>query len=185
LAAGFKKNYMDFQNELVAMQSLPRAEEAELNPIHPDYLKIMRIDWFIAAAVLTTVLFFLIYWIPFMQSAPWIYLAPALVILFLILLYFFQQLSFKSKAYALRAKDIIYRNGVIIQSTAICPFNRIQNSSISQGPLERKYKLAALHLYTAGSAGADMVIKGLKLDEARQIKEWLSKKTADEPTIES
>jgi uncharacterized protein len=176
---------MEFQNDVIAIDSLPRAEAAKLNPIHPDYLKIMRIEWLITVAIITTILFFLIYWLPLLQDAPWIYLLPTAVLFILILLFFYQQLLFKSRGFALRAKDIIYRNGVIITTTNICPFNRIQNSSISQGPLERKYKLATLHLYTAGTSGADMVIKGLKLEEARQVKEWLSKKTADEPTTES
>lgn len=176
---------MEFENDEVAIASLPKAETAQLHPIDPAYLKIMQVEWLITASIIATVLFVLMYWVPLLQSAPWIYLAPAAVLIFLTGLYYYQLLSFKSRAFAVRTKDIIYRNGVIITSTTICPYNRIQNSSISQGPLERKYLLATLHLYTAGTSGADMVLKGLKLDMASQIKEWVSKKTADEPATES
>lgn len=171
---------MIFQNNKVDMALLPKAEEVELIPIENDYLKVMRIEWLIISGILIIALGILIFMIPNFQQFPAYLLLVALTIMVIILHYIFQTLAFKKRAYGLREKDIIYQNGVIIQQTSICPFNRIQNSSVSSGPFERKYGLATLHLYTAGTTGADIHIKGLKEETAQSIKEYIAKKIADE-----
>ncbi len=171
---------MIFQNNTVDMASLPKAEEAELRPIEKDYLKVMRIEWLIISGILIIALLVLIFMVPAFQLFPAYFLLAVLTLLVIIMYYLFQTLAFKKKAYGLRERDVIYQNGVIIQQTSICPFNRIQNSSVSSGPFERKYGLATLHLYTAGTTGADIHIKGLKEETAQSIKEYIAKKIADE-----
>ena len=171
---------MIFQNNTVDMAFLPKAEEVELIPIEKDYLKVMRIEWLIISGILVIALGVLIFMIPSFQLFPAYLLIAAFTILIILLHYVLQTLAFKKRAYGLREKDIIYQNGVIIQQTSICPFNRIQNSSVSSGPFERKYGLATLHLYTAGTTGADIHIKGLKEETAQSIKEYIAKKISDE-----
>ena len=171
---------MIFQNNTVDMALLPKAEEVELIPIEKNYLKVLRIEWMIISVILIIAMGVLIFMVPSLQLFPAYLLMTALTIVIIILYYLFQTLAFKKKAYSLREKDVIYQNGVIIQQTSICPFNRIQNSSVSSGPFERKYGLATLHLYTAGTTGADIHIKGLKEETAQSIKEHIAKKIADE-----
>ncbi len=79
-------------------------------------------------------------------------------------------------AFAVRDHDVIFQKGWLIRSIKICPFNRIQNCSIQSGPLERKWGLASLTLYTAGSTGADMRIPGLKQDEAERLRQYILSK---------
>jgi membrane protein YdbS with pleckstrin-like domain len=88
----------------------------------------------------------------------------------------FQTKSFAQKAYALREKDIIYKSGWIVQRIRTCPFNRVQHSSVSTGFFERRYGLATLILYTAGTNDADIKISGLKEADAYAIKEWITQK---------
>ncbi len=85
------------------------------------------------------------------------------------------------KAYAIREKDVIYRSGWIIQSTHTCPFNRIQHSAVTIGPFEKRFGLASLVLYTAGSNEADLRIRGLQEATAWTLKNGSPKKIADEP----
>lgn len=171
---------MIFQNNEVDMALLPKAEEVELIPIEKEYLKVMRIEWLIISVILLIATGVLMFLSPALQRLPANIFLVAFVLLVIIVYFLFQTMAFKKKAYGLREKDIIYQNGVIIQQTSICPFNRIQNSSVSSGPFERKYGLATLHLYTAGTTGADIHIKGLKEETAQNIKEYIAKKISDE-----
>jgi membrane protein YdbS with pleckstrin-like domain len=171
---------MIFQNNAVDMALLPKAEEVELIPVEKEYLKVMRIEWLIISVILIIASGVLMFLSPTFQRLPANVLLVAFVLMVIIVYFLFQTMAFKKKAYGLREKDIIYQNGVIIQQTSICPFNRIQNSSVSSGPFERKYGLATLHLYTAGTSGADIHIKGLKEETAQEIKEYIAKKISDE-----
>jgi uncharacterized protein len=171
---------MIFQNNELDTDLLPKVENVLLLPIEKDYLKVMQLEWLIVSSIIIIATSILIYIIPPLQDFPAYIILGIAVILFITCYFIFQTLAFKKRAYGLREKDIIYQNGVIVQQTSICPFNRVQNSSVSTGPLERKYKLATLHLYTAGTSGADLHIKGLKEEDAQRIKEFIAKKTADE-----
>jgi len=46
--------------------------------------------------------------------------------------------------------------------------------------LERKFGLSSVSLYTAGASDADFTIRGIKMETAQQIKEWVSKKLNDD-----
>jgi membrane protein YdbS with pleckstrin-like domain len=84
-----------------------------------------------------------------------------------------QEKSFPYRKFAVREKDVIYEKGWILRTTTICPFNRIQNCSVQSGPWERKFKLASLLVYTAGTQGADVRIPGLQQDEAEQLRHFI------------
>lgn len=171
---------MLFMNNTVEMEAIPRAEDVELKPIDNDYLKVIRIDWAIFSLVFLAILTFLVLLISELRQPVWLAVIGGGWLLLVSLFFLVQTRSFHRKAFALREKDIIYRSGWIVQRTHICPFNRIQHSSVSTGPIERRYKLGTLLLYTAGATGSDLRIPGLKEEEARAIKEWITKKIANE-----
>ena len=171
---------MIFQNNEIDTDLLPKVENVLLLPIEKDYLKVMRLEWLIVSSIIIIASSILIYMIPPLRNFPAFLFLVIPIFVFIACYFILQTLAFKKRAYGLREKDIIYQNGVIIQQASICPFNRVQNSSVSTGPFERKYKLATLHLYTAGTSGADLHIKGLKEEDAQRIKEFIAKKTADE-----
>jgi membrane protein YdbS with pleckstrin-like domain len=95
----------------------------------------------------------------------------ALLLIFVHWFYLYK--SFPLAGYALREKDVVYKRGWVIQSLRICPFNRIQNCTVQSGPIERRYGLASVIVYTAGSAGADMKIHGLKSEEADRLRQFI------------
>lgn len=173
---------MDFLNEPVLPESLPRAEVIVLTPLSPDYLSVLRLQWGIVMFIILAAFIILIVFIPPLQQAIIMGLAGAVWLLVAAAWYVLMNKSFAYKAYAVRDKDVIYRTGWIVQTTHTCPFNRIQHSTVTMGPLERQYGLARLVLFTAGSSNADMSIPGLTEAEAQSLKEWITKKIADEPT---
>ena len=167
---------MHFINSQIDVSTLPMAEEVKLQSIRADYLKILRIEWLITTVVLTTIAVVMIFAIPNVrQSYGWLVLICSVA--FISFLHFFlQEKSFPFKAFAVREKDVIYRYGWITRSVKICPFNRIQNCSLQSGPLERKYKLATLVIYTAGSNDADMRIPGLLQEDAENMRHFILQK---------
>lgn len=172
---------MELMNDQVHIENLPRVENVALMPIEPSYLKVLRWEWLILSVLLGVVVAVLLYFIKPLHQVKWISMLIGAWVLITTAWYWLQGKSFSTKAYAIREKDVIYRNGWIIQSTHTCPFNRIQHSAVTIGPLENRFGLASLVLYTAGSNEADLRIRGLQEATAWTLKEWITKKIADEP----
>lgn len=84
--------------------------------------------------------------------------------------------GYPRRSYALREKDLTYRQGWLFTSVTTAPFNRIQHTEVAQGPLERKFKLCTLHIYTAGGSSSDLSIPGLESDEAAQLRDYVARK---------
>lgn len=171
---------MDFLNEPFDTRLLPRAEDVPFIPVERSYLTVIRIELAITSAILLVVGAVLIFSIDSLQRPSWILGIGGGWLVLTICYFFFQSKSFERKAYSLRDKDIIYRSGWIVQSISTCPFNRIQHSSVNTGFFERKYGLATLVLYTAGTNDADIQIPGLKESDAYAIKAWITQKIVHE-----
>jgi uncharacterized protein len=172
---------MEFLNPPVSVEALPKVEEVPLIPAEHRYLKVLRLQWLIIFLVLLIAISALVVFVEKLRApvfmtvvgVGWVVLAAAS--------FWLQEKSFRVKAYAIRERDVIYQTGLIFRNTYTCPFNRIQNTTVAVGPLERKFGLATLILYTAGTNAADVHIPGLKEETARSLKEWITKKIADEP----
>ena len=88
------------------------------------------------------------------------------------------RIGFSRRGYALRERDLTYRKGWIFFSTTTLPFNRIQHTEVSQGPIEKKFDLCTLKIFTAGGSTSDLSIPGLEEEEAQQLRDFISKKAA-------
>ena len=167
---------MDFLNTQIQPSSIPDAAQIDWQPIEKDYLKVLRLQWVIASFILLVISIALILFIPELRNT-----LPVLLIitawLFIVLSYFFiQEKAFHLLAYAIREHDILYRHGWIVQHVVACPVNRIQHCSADAGPLDRQFKLSSLTLFTAGAAGADLRISGLKAEVAQNLREFIMNK---------
>lgn len=169
---------MLFINSAIDLSELPAAEAMTLKPVEKKYLSLLRIEWTITAIVLLSIAAAVVYFVK--PVSPWHILIPSFAVLLLLYYFIHQERSFNYLAYAVRDKDIIHQKGWIIRSVKICPFNRVQNCTLNTGPLERKYGLASLSLYTAGSSGADMRINGLSLEEAETLRQFILNKINSE-----
>lgn len=172
---------MEFLNNQLPIDALPRVENTTLGPIERSYLRVLRWEWLIGSVILGVLAGVLLYFAKPLRGP----LAMSLVIggwaLLVIGWFWLQEKTFATKAFAIRERDVIYRSGWIIQKTHTCPFNRIQHSAVTIGPLEKQYGLASLVLYTAGSNEADLRIRGLREEQAWELKEWITQKIDHEP----
>ena len=112
-----------------------------------------------------------------------IYFAIGWLVL-LVLNFLYLRISFAKKGFALREHDVIFKSGVISETTTIVTNNRVQHVALHQGMLSRIFGLASIELFTAGGSSSDLKINGLLLDDAKKIKESVSLKINEIETIE-
>ena len=86
-------------------------------------------------------------------------------------------LGFQKKGYAVREQDISYKTGLFFKTKTLIPFNRIQHSEVKQGPIERLFGIASLHIFTAGGSSSDLTIPGLTMEEANHLKQFIINRT--------
>lgn len=171
---------MEFSNPAIDLTALPRAEELNLQPIEPNYWKVLQLRWLITASVMLIAGSVAIVFIKNLQKPLIIGLVAGGWLLITILSYWFMRKSFRRTAYAMREKDVLYCTGWIVRRMQVCPFNRIQHCSVHAGPLERRYGLASLSLFTAGSEGSDVRIAGLTDAMAASIREFIMQKVRND-----
>lgn len=164
----------DFTNEVIEIDQLPKYEEITLTSPHPKYWNVMVFNiciFFLISSMASGTLLVV-------NKAVKPYLYPILIAYLVILLLTFvlYYLSFKKRGFALREKDIIYRSGIIAESTKIIPLNRIQHVALDEGLFSRIYNLATLEIHTAGGSSGHMQIAGIPLESAKIIKEALIKR---------
>lgn len=170
-----------FINQQVAETDLPKIESLVFKPLQRVYLRASLIQYVIFFAVLLAGIIAMLYFMPVLRMpVKIIAIFTAWLLLFLAGLWLNVK-SFYSRGYAIREKDFVYRSGWLFQETSACAFNRIQHCSVSSGPIDRRFGLATLRMYTAGTEG-DLAVPGLPEEEAFAIKEFITQKIVnDEP----
>ena len=164
----------NFSNEPIDIDSLPRYQEIKLEPLHPNYWKVIVLNicitilFICTAAALTFIL-------NDETRAYIIHISLAIAVFSVFLLILFR-LSFKRRGLAVRERDIIYSSGILSAKTTVIPFNRVQHVALNEGVFSRMFKLGTLEVYTAGGATGNVKIHGLDLNQANNIKELLSKR---------
>lgn len=165
---------MNFENPIIDFKDLPQTELIEFEPLPERYLNYRRLTFSILLLVLSAM------WIgPLIAGelmgvaiSGGVWLAIALLI------FLFEKKRYNQKGLALREHDITYKEGVFFQKTVTIPFNRIQHSETSRGPIERKFKLSTLKIFTAGGSQSDLSISGLDPDRAQELKDFIAKSVA-------
>jgi membrane protein YdbS with pleckstrin-like domain len=82
--------------------------------------------------------------------------------------------------YRIDEVGITIRDGVIWRSWSALPRVRIQHTDVSQGPLQRRYGIAALKLYTAGSRFTRVDLPGLEHAVALALRDELQQHCGDD-----
>ena len=166
----------DFTNKEVEFSSLPKFEEVSLKPIQSKYFNVILLNIGIVFSLFGIGLIGLfIYDNTILANRVWLFTGIGYCVT-LILVMFYSRLSFNLRGFAFREHDAIYKSGVIAQTTTVVPFKRVQHVALHQGLFSRYFGLASLELFTAGGSSTDLEIKGLKLEEAQQFKNWIVQK---------
>ena len=159
-----------FENAEISLEHLPGADELEWQALDPRFVKRLQVSGLIGAAIMTGAVLAL-HLVQarigghFPVGIAW--LAPAVAVFSGLI---WPRISVPRKGYAVRDKDIVYKSGVFWRTVTAVPFNRVQHVETGSTPLDRRFKLATLQLYTAGSAGGDLKIHGLPAGVAERLR---------------
>jgi uncharacterized protein len=81
--------------------------------------------------------------------------------------------NWRAWGYAERADDLLVVRGVLTRRLVVVPYGRMQFVDVTAGPLERRFRIARVQLYTAAAA-TDASIPGLVPDEAARLRDRLA-----------
>jgi len=168
---------MNFTNQQIQIENLPKVEDVVLKPISKSYLKIIALNKLAIYIGLIGLVIGLKYGTEHKEVVGlnlWYMLSA--VVVFCILNFIISLLAFKKRKYAIREQDVVYAKGLIIHSITTVPITRIQHVEETRSWLARAFGLSTLKIFTAGEAGSDLSIKGLPHLEAKQIKDIISDK---------
>ena len=177
-----------FINPEVPLESLPGADHLDWHPLHPRFVRRLQLGALLRVLVIGaigTVAYFL------MKGGDWAALgrladsllpfALAGFGLFAASILIWPMIAVPRRGYVVREKDILYRTGVLWRSVKAVPFNRVQHTKIDSGLLDRRFGLANLSVFPAGSGHK---IRGLGTDTAERLRVYVSERIeveANEP----
>ena len=138
-----------------------------LTPLHPNYVKVVRLGMLVFALPLVVVALVLetagtlprgVFLVPVLLLALWLIVRVPLR-------------RYHARGYQLGADRLRVVRGLIFRSDTVVPFGRVQHIDVNQGPIERAYGLGTLVLHTAGNHNASVALPGLGHDDAMAMRE--------------
>ena len=104
-----------------------------------------------------------------LRLAVWLTLVVAAAVFF----YRWPPRAYRYTSYRVDGQGIEIGRGVYWHVVINVPRSRVQHIDVSQGPIERRYGLGTLVIYTAGSDHAKVELEGLAHSRALRIREHL------------
>jgi len=160
-----------FQNPEIALDGLPDMDNLEWQQMHPRYARRMQTERILVVAGLAIGTFVINLFVGNLVTKVFVLWIPLFV--FAMPLLIWPLISVPRRGYVVRDRDIVFRSGVVWRSVTAIPFNRVQHVETSNTPLDRKFGLANLQIFTAGGSGGDLKISGLGADVAEQLRVYI------------
>jgi hypothetical protein len=166
-----------FENLQIAADDLPQVETVEWQRMDPKFRSRQLAGALVTIVIIAVGAGILNFFLAFAAqgsdpdfSAGWLWVSFAGLALLLAAWPF---LSVPRMRYAVRERDIVYRHGVVWHTVTAVPFNRIQHVEKSSTPLDRRFQVASLQLYTAGGSSSDLKIRGLPARSAEKLRMFI------------
>lgn len=169
---------MSFSNLQITPSELPDADRVKWQALHKNYTVAVLIQALGAVVFMIAVAFFIVY---FLSSVSETYVNPVYIVVggvALGLIWAIASLvAIKFHGFAVREHDVLYQRGFFFRKRVAIPIARIQHVEVGSGPLDRFLGLARLQLFTAGTAGSDLLIRGIDQKTADALRGYLLKRT--------
>ena len=81
------------------------------------------------------------------------------------------RLRYRFWRFDLRSEELYLERGIWNRVQTIVPLRRIQHLDVSQDVLERNFELGRLIVHTAGTRSSDVVLPGLRYEEAERLRD--------------
>ena len=167
---------MTFRNPMVLIPDLPHTDGIQ-------YLKLdKRYAWLRLGTLFVNMLIFSLGLIlvlflaePFRVLLETTSAATAVIgtLIVFIWLSLFNWMTAKRTRYALRQHDLAVRKGIFWQIETIQPLQRVQHVELTQGPLDKRFGLATVKLFSAGTGQSTFTIPGLSHETANQLRQYV------------
>jgi uncharacterized protein len=108
-------------------------------------------------------------WLPWSLPVLWL----AVTILLAWHAHRWPPLEYRYTSYRMDALGLEIRRGVYWREVIHVPRSRVQHTDVSQGPVERRYGLGTLVIYTAGTDHAKIDLAGLDHGRALRLRDQL------------
>lgn len=161
----------------------PSIADGLVRRVDPRSIEVERTTGWIVSAVLGAMSFIPVFtvglavllagdgpwWLPILILALWVMVNGALA-------WHLQRwpaIAYRHTSYRVAEDGIEIRRGVVWRKIVNVPRSRVQHTDVSQGPLERRYGLGTLVIYTAGTDHARVALSGLEHGTALHIREHL------------
>lgn len=114
------------------------------------------------------------------ETLPWTFAGIALTVWAILAIGLFSQavawppIAHRYKEYRLAPRVLEIRRGVLWRERIAVPRSRVQHIDVKQGPIERRFGLATLVTYTAGTQHSAVAMPGLDHDLALRLRDELA-----------
>lgn len=98
----------------------------------------------------------------------------------LIISFVYPQFKYKYFTFEVKDNELIINRGILTRIKTLMPYSKLQHIDLRQSIFDRMYNLAKLTLYTAGTYSNVILLPGLPLQYAEELKEALKNITSDE-----
>ena len=138
-----------------------------LTPLHPNYVKVVRLGTLLFALPPVVVALIL----EFNGELPrGVFLVPVLLLaLYLIIRAPLRR--YHARGFQMGSDRLRVVRGLLFRKDTVVPFGRVQHIDVHQGPIERAYGLGTLVLHTAGTHNASVSLPGLAHADALAMRE--------------
>jgi len=142
-------------------------DEEALDKLHPDFVKVVRIEAALAM-------------FPFLVAALILELSGTLptglailpiVVVALAIVALLPLRRYNARGFAMSDDRLRVVRGVLFRADVVVPFSRVQHLDVTQGPIERLFGLATLTLHTAGTHNHSVALPGLDHARASAMRE--------------
>lgn len=142
-------------------------ETETLTPLAPAFVKQLRVDAAVIAAILLAIAGLAEVMAPI---PPGLALIPALLVAAWLILVMPGR-RYQRWGYTFGGDRLRVVHGFLFHHDTVVPLGRIQHIDVRQGPLMRGWGLAQLTVHTAGTHGSSVSLPGLHLADAEAMRE--------------
>lgn len=124
-----------------------------------------------AVAILASITIF--NWPPGIGLAS-LWVGLLVILAFLVwLVHFLPAVQYRNLSYRLGPLGLEIQRGIFWKRRITVPVSRVQHTDIAQGPLQRKFGIGKVTIYTAGTQNASVELDGLEFATANQLRDSL------------
>ncbi len=144
-----------------------------MQPLHPAIQTVWRIKMGLVTSVLVfgVLAYDVLNLFDRSRMLPFGLLPGLCLVLGLLSTFYLPRLRYRFWKFELTHEELYLERGILNRVRTIVPLRRIQHLDVSQDVIERNFELGKLIVHTAGTRSSDVILPGLQLQHAEQLRD--------------